>query len=167
MAISTSRCPPRARSLPTLEAADAVMNGTVQICHTAAYYYVDKDPTWALGATVPFGLNARGMQAWLRCGGGCDLLNEYFNPRGLHYLQGGSTGTQMGGWFRKEIRAVSDLDGIRMRIAGLAGQVLGKLGVVPQQVAGIYPALGRGAIDAAEWIGPYDDEKLGFVKVGG
>ncbi|MFC5066466.1 TRAP transporter substrate-binding protein [Flaviflagellibacter deserti] len=153
--------------VPGLQAADAVMNGTVQMCHTAAYYYVGKDPTWALGATVPFGLNARGMHAWLNYGGGNDLLNEYFNPQGLHYIQGGNTGTQMGGWFRKEIKTVADLNGVKMRIAGLAGQVMGKLGVVPQQVAGgdIYPALERGTIDAAEWIGPYDDEKLGFVKV--
>ncbi|MGQ4273598.1 TRAP transporter substrate-binding protein [Terrihabitans sp. B22-R8] len=153
--------------VPGLQAADAVINGTVQMCHTAAYYYVGKDPTWALGAAVPFGLNARAMQAWLHYGNGINLLNEYFEPQGLHYLPGGNTGTQMGGWFRREIRSVQDLSGLKMRIAGLAGEVMGKLGVVPQQVAGgdIYPSLERGTIDAAEWIGPYDDEKLGFVKV--
>lgn len=153
--------------VPGLQAADAVTNGTVQMCHTAAYYYVGKDPTWALGAAVPFGLNARAMQAWLAYGGGTDLLNEFFNTQNLHYIPGGNTGTQMGGWFRREIKSVQDLSGLKMRIAGLAGQVMGKLGVVPQQVAGgdIYPSLERGTIDAAEWIGPYDDEKLGFVKV--
>ncbi|WP_102958676.1 TRAP transporter substrate-binding protein [Mangrovicella endophytica] len=153
--------------VPGLQAADAVTNGTVQMCHTASYYYVGKDPTYALGATVPFTLNARGLHAWLYYGGGVGLLNEYFNGQGIHYLPGGNTGTQMGGWFRKEINTVEDLKGLKMRIAGLAGQALGKLGVVPQQIAGgdIYPSLERGTIDAAEWIGPYDDEKLGFYKV--
>ncbi len=153
--------------VPGLQAADAVTGGTVQMCHTASYYYVGKDPTWALGASVPFALNSRALSAWLYVGGGVDLLNEFFNGQGIHYLPGGNTGTQMGGWFRREINATQDLKGLKMRIAGLAGQVMGKLGVVPQQVAGgdIYPALERGTIDAAEWIGPYDDEKLGFVKV--
>jgi TRAP-type mannitol/chloroaromatic compound transport system substrate-binding protein len=153
--------------VPGLQAADAVTNGTVQMCHTAAYYYVGKDPTWALGAAVPFGLNARAMNAWLLYGNGIALLNEFYNTQGLHYMPGGNTGTQMGGWFRREIKTVQDLNGLKMRIAGLAGQIMGKLGVVPQQVAGgdIYPSLERGTIDAAEWIGPYDDEKLGFVKV--
>ncbi|MCQ8780827.1 TRAP transporter substrate-binding protein [Mangrovibrevibacter kandeliae] len=153
--------------VPGLQAADAVTGGTVQMCHTASYYYVGKDPTWALGGAVPFALNARGMHAWLYYGGGNDLLNEFFEGQGLHYLPGGNTGTQMGGWFRREINSVQDLNGLKMRIAGLAGQVMGKLGVIPQQIAGgdIYPSLERGTIDAAEWIGPYDDEKLGFQKV--
>ena len=153
--------------VPGLQAADAVTDGTVQMCHTASYYYVGKDPTYALGATVPFALNARGMNAWLSYGGGVDLLNEYFNTKGLQYMPGGNTGTQMGGWFRKEINTLDDLKGLKMRIAGLAGRAMQKLGVVPQQIAGgdIYPSLEKGVIDAAEWIGPYDDEKLGFVKV--
>ena len=153
--------------VPGLQAADAVSDGTVQMCHTASYYYVGKDPTYALGATVPFTLNARGLHAWLYYGGGLGLLNEFFNTEGLQYLPGGNTGTQMGGWFRKEINTVQDLDGLKMRIAGLAGQALQKLGVVPQQIAGgdIYPSLEKGVIDAAEWIGPCDDEKLGFYKV--
>ncbi|RAH97257.1 ABC transporter substrate-binding protein [Acuticoccus sediminis] len=153
--------------VPGLQAADAVSSGTVEMCHTAAYYYVGKSPTWALGAVVPFGLNARGMFAWLYYGGGIDLLNEFYNTQGLHYLPTGNTGAQMGGWFSKEINSVADLNGLKMRIAGLAGRVMEKLGVVPQQIAGgdIYPALERGTIDAAEWIGPYDDEKLGFYQV--
>ena len=153
--------------VPGLQAADAVIDGTVQMCHTASYYYVGKDPTWALGATVPFTLNARGLNAWLYYGNGVDLLNEFFNGQGLQYMPGGNTGTQMGGWFRKEISTVEDLKGLKMRIAGLAGQAMQKLGVVPQQIAGgdIYPSLEKGVIDAAEWIGPYDDEKLGFYKV--
>ncbi|KQT85935.1 TRAP transporter substrate-binding protein [Aurantimonas sp. Leaf443] len=153
--------------VPGLQAADAVTNGTVQMCHTASYYYVGKDPTYALGATVPFALNARGLHAWLYHGGGVGLLNEFFNTQGLHYMPGGNTGTQMGGWFRREINTLEDLKGLKMRIAGLAGQAMQKLGVVPQQIAGgdIYPSLEKGVIDAAEWIGPYDDEKLGFYKV--
>lgn len=153
--------------VPGLQAADAVSNGTVEMCHTAAYYYVGKDPTYALGAVIPFGLNARANHAWLYYGGGIDLLNEFYGTKGLYYLPAGNTGSQMGGWFRKEIKSVEDVKGLKMRIAGLAGQIMQKMGAVPQQIAGgdIYPALERGTIDAAEWIGPYDDEKLGFHKV--
>ncbi|HEX2136369.1 MAG TPA: TRAP transporter substrate-binding protein [Microvirga sp.] len=149
------------------QAADAVGTGTVEMAHTASYYYVGKDPTFALGTAIPFGLNARQMNAWLYHGGGNDLLNEFFAKHGIYALPGGNTGVQMGGWFRKEIKTVADLQGLKMRIGGLAGQVLQKLGLVPQQIPGgdIYPALERGTIDAAEWVGPYDDEKLGFAKV--
>ena len=149
------------------QAADAVGNGTVEMAHTASYYYVGKDPTFALGTAIPFGLNSRQMNAWLYHGGGTDLLNEFYAKHGIYALPGGNTGTQMGGWFRKEIKTVADLQGLKMRIGGLAGQVLQKLGLVPQQIPGgdIYPALERGTIDAAEWVGPYDDEKLGFAKV--
>ena len=151
----------------TFQAADAVSNGTVEMAHTASYYYVGKDPTFAIGTTLPFGLNARQMNAWLYHGGGNDLLNEFYAGHDLYSLPGGNSGCQMGGWFRKEVRNPGDLKGLKMRIAGIAGQVLQKLGVIPQQIAGgdIYPALERGTIDAAEWIGPYDDEKLGFNKV--
>jgi TRAP-type mannitol/chloroaromatic compound transport system substrate-binding protein len=116
---------------------------------------------------APFGMNARQQNAWVYYGGGMDLANEFFAKQGVYALPGGNTGTQMGGWFRKEIKTTADLQGLKMRIAGIAGQILAKLGVVPQQVAGgdIYPALERGTIDAAEWVGPYDDEKLGFNKV--
>ncbi|SFD79321.1 TRAP transporter substrate-binding protein [Roseivivax sediminis] len=153
--------------VPGLQAADAVQNGTVEMCHTAAYYYVGKSPTWALGAVIPYGLNNRGMNAWLYYGGGIDALNNFYNAQGLHYLPAGNTGTQMGGWFRNEIGGLSDMDGLQMRIAGLAGRIMEQIGVVPQQIAGgdIYPSLERGTIDAAEWIGPYDDEKLGFYQV--
>jgi TRAP-type mannitol/chloroaromatic compound transport system substrate-binding protein len=151
----------------TPQATEAVANGTVEMTHTASYYYVGKDPTYALGTAVPFGLNSRQMTAWAYHGGGLDLLNEFFAKQGLYSLPGGNTGTQMGGWFRKEIKTVADLSGLKMRIGGIAGQVLQKVGVVPQQLAGgdIYPALEKGTIDAAEWVGPYDDEKLGFAKV--
>jgi TRAP-type mannitol/chloroaromatic compound transport system substrate-binding protein len=151
----------------TFQAADAVSSGTVEMAHTAAYYYVGKDPTFAAAAAVPFTLNARQLNAWQYHGGGIGLVNEFMAKHNLYALPGGNTGTQMGGWFRKEIKTVQDLQGLKMRIAGIAGQVMAKLGVIPQQVAGgdIYPSLERGTIDAAEWIGPYDDEKLGFQKV--
>jgi len=151
----------------TFQAADAVGNGTVEMAHTASYYYVGKDPTFALGTAVPFGLNSRQMNAWLYHGGGQDLLNEFYAKHNIYAMPGGNTGCQMGGWFRKEVKGVADMSGLKMRIGGLAGQVLQKLGAVPQQIAGgdIYPALERGTIDAAEWVGPYDDEKLGFNKV--
>jgi TRAP-type mannitol/chloroaromatic compound transport system substrate-binding protein len=158
--------------VPTLQAIDAVGNGTVELAHTASYYHVGKDPTFAFGTTIPFGPNSRQMTAWVYHGSGAQgdglkLLNEFYAKHNLYMLPGGNTGTQMGGWFRKEIKAVDDLKGLKFRIAGLAGQVLQKLGVVPQQIPGgdIYPALERGTIDAAEWVGPYDDEKLGFYRV--
>jgi len=153
--------------VPGLQAADATTAGTVEACHTVSYYYWGKNPTWALGAAVPFALNARGMNAWHYHGGGIDLFNEFLATQGLVGFPGGNTGVQMGGWFRKEINTVADLQGLKMRIGGFAGKVVEKLGVVPQQLAGgdIYPALEKGTIDAAEWVGPYDDEKLGFQKV--
>ena len=153
--------------VPGLQAADAVQNGTVEMCHTAPYYYVGKDPSFAFGTCVPFGLNARQTTAWFYHNGGMDMLNEFYKKFNIFAMPGGNTGTQMGGWFRKEIKTPADLSGLKMRIGGLAGQVLQKLGAVPQQIAAgdIYPALEKGTIDAAEWVGPYDDEKLGFNKV--
>ena len=153
--------------VPGLQALDATTNGTVEMCHTVSYYYVGKDPTFAVGASVPFGLNARQMNSWLYQGGGQELLNEFYKNYNVIAFPAGNTGTQMGGWFRKEIKSVADLQGLKFRIGGIAGQVLAKLGVVPQQIAGgeIYPALEKGTIDGAEWVGPYDDEKLGFQKV--
>jgi len=153
--------------LPGLQAFDAVSNGTVEMCHTVSYYYVGKDPTFAIFASVPFGLNTRMQNSWLYQGGGNELADEFFKPYKVVGFPCGNTGTQMGGWFRKEIKTVADLSGLKMRIAGIAGQVMQRVGVVPQQLAGgdIYPSLEKGTIDAAEWVGPYDDEKLGFQKV--
>ena len=153
--------------VPMPEAADAVASGTVEMAHTASYYYWGKNTAYALGTAVPFGLNARGINAWYYHGGGIDMMNEFFHGQGLHVFPGGNTGAQMGGWWRKEIKSLDDLKGVKMRIGGLGGKVMEALGVVPQQIPGgdIYPALERGAIDAAEWVGPYDDEKLGLNKV--
>jgi TRAP-type mannitol/chloroaromatic compound transport system substrate-binding protein len=153
--------------VPALQAADAVSNNTVEMAHTVSYYYVGKDPTFAVAASVPFGLNARQQNAWLYQNGGNELFNEFYKKFNIHGMPCGNTGAQMGGWFRKEIKTAADLQGLKMRIGGIAGQVLQKLGVVPQQIGGgdIYPALEKGTIDGAEWVGPYDDEKLGFAKV--
>ena len=159
---------PAGELVPGLEAAEAAATGSVEMAHTAAYYDWGKDPTNALGTTVPFGLNYRQMNAWLYHGGGIDLLNEFFNgARNLQYIPCGNTGVQMGGWYRKEIKSLADLQGLKMRIGGFGGKIIEKLGVVPQQLAGgdIYPSLEKGTIDAAEFVGPYDDEKLGFYKV--
>jgi TRAP-type mannitol/chloroaromatic compound transport system substrate-binding protein len=146
---------------------DAVSTKTVEMGHTASYYSWGKDPTFALGTAMPFGLNSRMQNAWNYHGGGIDLLNEFYAKFDIFALPGGNTGAQMGGWFRNEINAPADLSGLKFRIPGLAGAVLSKLGVVPQQLPGadIYPALEKGTIDATEWVGPYDDQKLGFVKV--
>src|SRR5436190_19031180 len=153
--------------VPGLQAADAVSNGTVEMCSTASYYYFGKEPTFAFGTAVPFALNTRMQNAWMHFGGGMDLMNDFYKKFNIYGLPAGNTGCQMGGWFRKEIKEVSDLNGLKMRIGGFAGSVLAKLGLVPQQIAGgdIYPALEKGTLDAAEWVGPYDDEKLGFNKV--
>jgi TRAP-type mannitol/chloroaromatic compound transport system substrate-binding protein len=153
--------------VPGLQVADAVQNGTVECGHTASYYYVGKDPTFAFDTAVPFGLNARQQDAWMVHGGGKQLMNEFYKDYSIHAISCGNTGAQMGGWFRKEIKSLDDMKGLKMRIGGFAGQVLTKLGVIPQQLAGgdIYPALEKGVIDAAEWVGPYDDQKLGFNKV--
>ena len=154
--------------VPGLQVVDAVQNGTVEMGQTASYYYSGKDPTFALGTTVPFGLNTRQMDAWMKYGGGEELLNDFYKNYKIYGMVGGNTGAQMGGWFRKEINSLDDLKGLKFRIGSvLAGQVVAKLGVVPQQIAGgdIYPALEKGTIDAAEWVGPYDDQKLGFSKI--
>jgi TRAP-type mannitol/chloroaromatic compound transport system substrate-binding protein len=153
--------------VPGLQVLDAVQNGTVEMGHTASYYYFGKDPTFGFGTSVSFGPNQRLNQGWYTLGGGKEVLNEFYKNYNAISLLAGNTGCQMGGWFRKEIKTVADLSGLKFRIGGFPGRVLLKLGAVPQQIAGgdIYPALEKGTIDAAEWVGPYDDEKLGFYKV--
>ncbi|WP_347267286.1 TRAP transporter substrate-binding protein [Paracoccus sp. (in: a-proteobacteria)] len=153
--------------VPGLQAQDAVTDGTVEVAHTVGYYSWGKDPTFALGSAVPFALSARAMNAWTYHGGGFDLYNEFLAKYNIYGLPGGNTGAQMGGWFRKEVNSVADLKGLKIRVGGFAGKVLERLGAVPQQIAGgdVYPALEKGTIDAAEWVGPHDDLKLGFYKV--
>jgi TRAP-type mannitol/chloroaromatic compound transport system substrate-binding protein len=153
--------------VPALEVMDAVRADTVEIGHTAAYYYVGKDAAFAFDCAVPFGLTSRQQTAWFEHGGGRDLMREFYKGYNIINFMGGNTGTQMGGWFRKEIKTVADLKGLKMRISGLAGRTMARLGVVTQQLpaADIYPSLEKGTIDAAEWVGPYDDEKIGIYKV--
>jgi TRAP-type mannitol/chloroaromatic compound transport system substrate-binding protein len=158
---------PAGEIVPPLQVLDAVQNGTIECGHTALYYYFGKDPTWAFGTAVPFGLNQRQYNAWWYEAGGSKVFNEFASKSGVTAFAAGNTGVQMGGFFRKEIKGVADLKGLKFRIAGLAGAMLSKLGVVPQQIAAgdIYSSLEKGTIDAAEWVAPYDDEKLGLGKV--
>jgi TRAP-type mannitol/chloroaromatic compound transport system substrate-binding protein len=153
--------------VPALQVLDAVQTGTVEMGHTATYYNIGKDPTWALFCATPFGLNARQQNAWYYDGEGTQLIDALGAKFNAKCLSAGNTGCQMGGWSKKELKEPADLSGLKFRMGGWASKTLQKLGVVPQQIAGgeIYPALERGAIDAAEWVGPYDDEKLGFYKV--
>jgi TRAP-type mannitol/chloroaromatic compound transport system substrate-binding protein len=153
--------------VPPLQTLDATQNGTIECTHTGSYYYIGKDPTFAFATNVPFGLNARQQDAWLYEGGGNEVLKPLFDEYNVLHFPLGNTGAQMGGFFRKLINTPADLNGLKLRIGGLGGQVLQKLGVVPQQLAGgdVYAALERGTIDAAEFTAPMDDEKLGLAKV--
>ena len=153
--------------VPGLQVADAVQNGTVECGQTAAYYYFGKDPTFVCETALPFTFNQRQHLAWLQEGGGHALMQEFYKNYNLRSFVFGGTGAQMGGWFNKEINTVEDLKGLKFRVAGFAGEILSSLGVVTQQIAAgdLYSALEKGTIDAAEWVGPYDDEKLGLQKV--
>jgi TRAP-type mannitol/chloroaromatic compound transport system substrate-binding protein len=154
--------------VPGLEVLQNVESGAYPIGHTAAYYYTGKAEFTAFGTSVPFGLNSRQQNAWLYEGGGLKMLQDLYADRfGVIQFPAGNTGCQMGGWFNKEVKSVKDLGGLKMRIPGLGGRVMDKLGVAVQQIAGgeIYQALQTGAIDAAEWVGPYDDLTLGFPEV--
>ncbi len=153
--------------VPGLDAINATTDGTVECSHSVGYYNWGKDPAFACGADLPFTLSARAKAAYNYHGGGIEQYNTFLEQHNLVSYPGGNTGAQMGGWYRKEINGLADMQGLKMRISGLAGRVMEKMGVVPQQIAGgdIYPSLERGTIDAAEWVGPYDDSKLGFQKV--
>jgi TRAP-type mannitol/chloroaromatic compound transport system substrate-binding protein len=152
--------------VPGLQVLDAVQSGTVECGHTAAYYYIGKNPALGFGTAVPFGLNAQQQNAWLYHGGGLEALQRLYSDFNIINFPAGNTGVQMGGWFKKEVKSVAELNGLKMRIPGLGGKVMAQLGVNVQVLPGgeIYLALDRGAIDAAEWVGPYDDEKLGLHK---
>lgn len=163
----TIRTYPAGELVPGLQVMDAVQQGTVHAGHTATYYYIGKNPALAFDTGVPFGLTARQQNAWLQEGGGLQALREVFATFGIVQYACGNTGTQFGGWFRRPVNSVADLRGLRMRMPGMGGEVMSRLGVSVQVLAGgeIYPALERGAIDATEWIGPHDDEKLGFHQI--
>ncbi|MBY8977935.1 TRAP transporter substrate-binding protein DctP [Rhodobacteraceae bacterium NNCM2] len=153
--------------VPGLQTIDAVINNTVEMGHTISAYKQGADPTWALATGLPFGLNARQQNAWFYHGGGNELLDPFYEANGLVAFPIGNSGCQMGGWWRKEVNTIADLQGMKIRASGLGGEILNRIGAVSQTLApaDIYPALERGTIDAAEWIGPFDDEKLGFVEV--
>ena len=153
--------------MPPFGVVDGVQNGTVEMAHTAPYYFFGKDETFALGCAIPFGLNSRQMTAWYYEGNGEKLMREFYAKYNIVNFPGGNTGAQMGGWYRKPVTSMADMKGLKMRIGGFAGKVLERLGGVPQNIPGgeIYQALEKGTIDAAEWVGPYDDQKLGFNKV--
>lgn len=158
---------PAGELVPAFGVVDAVQQGTVECSHTAPYYFFGKDDTFALGTAIPFGLNSRQLTAWFYEGNGGKLMREFYATYNMVNFPGGNTGAQMGGWYRKEIKTAADIKGLKMRIGGFAGKVLTRMGAVPQNIPGgeIYQALEKGTIDATEWVGPYDDEKLGFGKV--
>ena len=154
--------------MPAFGVVDALQNGTVEMAQTAPYYFTGKDSIFAFGCAVPFGLTARQMDAWMEHGGGRKLMDAFYANYNIKSMSAGNTGTQMGGWYRKEIKTVADLKGLKMRLGGgLFGEAMQKLGVVAQNMpAGdVYQALEKGTLDAVEFVGPYDDEKLGFNKV--
>jgi TRAP-type mannitol/chloroaromatic compound transport system substrate-binding protein len=153
--------------VPAFGTIDAVQAGTVEMANTAPYYYFGKDETFALSCAIPFGLNARQMSAWYYEGGGLKLMREFYAQYNIVNFAMGNTGAQMGGWFRKEIKSLEDMKGLKFRVGGFGGRVAARIGVVPQNIPGgeIYQALEKGTIDAADWVGPYDDQKLGFYKV--
>jgi TRAP-type mannitol/chloroaromatic compound transport system substrate-binding protein len=153
--------------MPAFGVVDGVQAATVEVAHTAPYYFFGKDPTFALGCAIPFGLNARQTTAWMYEGNGLKLMREFYSHYNIINFPAGNTGAQMGGWFRKEIKSVADMKGLKFRIGGFGGKIIERIGGVPQNIPGgeIYSALEKGTIDAAEWVGPYDDLKLGFNKV--
>ena len=153
--------------VPPLQVLDAVSAGTVEAGQVTGTFYFGKNPALMFESGLPFGMNARQQNAWLYEGGGLKEVQKVFAQFGCHSVPCGNFGTQMGGWFRKEIKSLKDLEGLKMRIGGFGGQVISRLGVVPQMIPGgdLYAALEKGVIDAAEFVGPYDDEKLGLARV--
>ena len=153
--------------VPPLQVMDGVMQSTIQCGITPGYYYTGKHPALAFDTAVPFGMSSRHQIAWMYHGGGLDLLNAIYSDFGLITFPVSSTGAQMGGWFREPIGGLSDLAGLRMRIPGFGGEIMSRMGVTVQVIAPaeVYPALERGAVDAIEWVGPHDDERLGFHQI--
>ena len=159
---------PAGELMPAFGVVDALEKDTIEMAQSAAYYFAGKDPIFSMSCAIPFGLTTLQMAAWKLHGNGGKLLNEFFAKYNFRTMSAGNTTTQMGGWYRKEIKSVADLKGLKMRLGGgIFGEAMAKLGVVAQSLpAGdIYQALEKGTLDAAEFVGPYDDEKLGFNKV--
>jgi len=152
--------------VPGLQVLDAVQQGSVECGHTASHYYISKNPAFAFGTSIPFGLTAQQQNAWLYEGGGNEAMDRLFADFGVVAFPAGNTGAQMGGWFNQKVNQVADLQGLNMRLPGLGGQIMATLGVNVQLLTGEETVLSleRGTIDAAEWAGPYDDEKLGLNK---
>jgi TRAP-type mannitol/chloroaromatic compound transport system substrate-binding protein len=152
--------------VPPLQVFDSVANGTAQIGHSAAYYWKGKVPAAQVFTAIPFGMNVQEMNGWLHHGGGLELWQELYAPFGLVPMPGGSTGNQMAGWFKKEMNSVKDFEGLKMRIPGLAGEVIKRLGGIPITMSGgeLFTALQTGAIDATEWVGPSNDLAFGLYK---
>ena len=153
--------------MPAFGVVDALENGTVEMAHTAPYYFFGKNEAFSIGGAIPFGMNSRQLTAWIVDGNGGKLMREFYAKYNIINLMGGNTGAQMGGWFRKEVKTPADIKGLKFRVGGFAGKIIERMGGVPQNIPGgeIYQALEKGTIDAAEWIGPYDDQKLGINKV--
>jgi len=153
--------------VPAFEVFDAVSNGTAQIGHGAAYYWKGKNEAFQFFSTVPFGMNTQEMNGWLFHGGGLELWKEAYEPFNLIPAPAGNTTVQMAGWFNKEINSIEDLKGLKMRIPGLGGEVLGRAGGTPVNMPGgeLFTALQTGVLDATEWVGPYNDLAFGFHKV--
>lgn len=153
--------------VPGLQVMDAVMQGTLQCGLTSGYYYIGKHPALAFDTAIPFGMTTRQTLSWLHYGGGLEMINQIYSEFGVISIPASTTGGQMGGWFRDPVNSLEELAGMRMRIPGIGGEIMSRLGVTVQTLAGpeIYPALERGAIDATEWIGPHDDESMGLYQV--
>ena len=153
--------------VPAFGVVDAIQAGTVEMANTAPYYFFGKDETFALGCAIPFGLNSRQMTSWMYEGNGLTLMRDFYRQYNIINFPMGNTGAQMGGWFRKPVASLADFKGLKFRVGGFGGKVIERIGGVPQNIPGgeIYQALEKGTIDAAEWVGPHDDLKLGFVKV--
>lgn len=152
--------------VPGFEVFDAVSQGTVQMGHSGAYYWKGKIPASPIFSAIPFGMTATEFNAWLHYGGGLALWQELYKPFGIVPLAGGNSGAQFAGWFKKEINSVSDLKGLKMRIPGLGAEVLRRAGAIPVTLTGgeIFSSLQSGAIDASEWVGPYNDLAFGFYQ---
>lgn len=152
--------------IPGLEVFDAVSQGTVQMGHSGAYYWKGKMPASPIFSAIPFGMTATEFNAWIHYGGGLEMWQDLYKPFGVVPMAGGNSGAQFAGWFKKEITSVDDLKGLKMRIPGLGGEVLKKAGALPITLTGgeIFSSLQSGAIDASEWVGPYNDLAFGLYQ---